>query len=95
MFPVPKNDRETYIQIRDVARRFADEVVRPKAETLDRDERFPTRIYQQMGELGSKTPDTKGLSKSKFFLTPTGAERRANNPRNLRGAAPIRLLTAR
>jgi alkylation response protein AidB-like acyl-CoA dehydrogenase len=52
MLPIPKNDRETYLQIRDVARRFADEIVRPKAEELDRDERFPREIYQQMGELG-------------------------------------------
>jgi alkylation response protein AidB-like acyl-CoA dehydrogenase len=52
MFPIPKNDRETYIQIRDVARRFADEVIRPNAEELDREERFPREIYDQMGELG-------------------------------------------
>jgi alkylation response protein AidB-like acyl-CoA dehydrogenase len=52
MLPVPKNDRETYLQIRDVARRFADEVIRPKAEELDREERFPREIYEQMGELG-------------------------------------------
>ena len=52
MLPVPKNDRDTYIQIRDMARKFADEAVRPKAEELDRDERFPREIYQQMGELG-------------------------------------------
>src|ERR1700735_1693269 len=52
MLPVPKNDRDTYIQIRDMARKFADEAVRPKAEALDRDERFPEEIYQQMGELG-------------------------------------------
>ena len=52
MLPVPKNDRDTYIQIRDMARKFADEEVRPKAEALDRDERFPHEIYQQMGELG-------------------------------------------
>jgi alkylation response protein AidB-like acyl-CoA dehydrogenase len=52
MLPVPKNDRDTYIQIRDMARKFADEAVRPKAEALDRDERFPREIYQQMGELG-------------------------------------------
>jgi alkylation response protein AidB-like acyl-CoA dehydrogenase len=52
MLPVPKNDRDTYIQIRDMARKFADEAVRPKAEALDRDERFPQELYQQMGELG-------------------------------------------
>jgi alkylation response protein AidB-like acyl-CoA dehydrogenase len=39
-------------QIRDVTRRFADEVIRPAAEALDRDERFPAEIYQRMGELG-------------------------------------------
>src|SRR5580704_15299564 len=52
MFAIPKNDRATYIQIRDVARRFADDVIRPKAEELDREERFPREIYDQMGELG-------------------------------------------
>ena len=35
-----------------MARSFADEVVRPAAEALDREERFPTEMYQQMGELG-------------------------------------------
>ena len=39
-------------QISDVTRRFANEVVRPVAEDLDRDERFPEEIYRQMGELG-------------------------------------------
>lgn len=43
---------ETHIQVRDMARSFADEVVRPAAEALDREERFPAEIYQQMGELG-------------------------------------------
>src|SRR5580704_5233349 len=52
MLPVPKNDRDTYIQIRDMARKFADEEIRPKAEALDRDESFPREIYHQMGELG-------------------------------------------
>ena len=39
-------------QIKDVTRRFATEVIRPAAEALDRDERFPAEIFQQMGELG-------------------------------------------
>lgn len=39
-------------QIRETTRRFADEVIRPVAEALDREERFPAEIYQQMGELG-------------------------------------------
>jgi alkylation response protein AidB-like acyl-CoA dehydrogenase len=43
---------EVHEQIRDVTRRFAGEVIRPAAEALDRDERFPVEIYQQMGELG-------------------------------------------
>ena len=43
---------ETHAQVRDMARAFASDVVRPAAEALDRDERFPSEIYAQMGELG-------------------------------------------
>ncbi|UVC12594.1 acyl-CoA dehydrogenase family protein (plasmid) [Rhizobium sp. TH2] len=43
---------EEHIQVRDMARQFADDVVRPVAEALDREERFPAEIYDQMGELG-------------------------------------------
>ncbi|MGE0279805.1 MAG: acyl-CoA dehydrogenase family protein [Rhizobiaceae bacterium] len=43
---------ETQVQVRDMARQFADEVIRPMAESLDRDERFPAELYGQMGELG-------------------------------------------
>ncbi len=43
---------DTHLQVRDMARRFADEVIRPAAQELDREERFPAEIYQQMGELG-------------------------------------------
>lgn len=43
---------ETQLQVRDMARQFADDVIRPAAEGLDRDERFPAEIYRQMGELG-------------------------------------------
>jgi alkylation response protein AidB-like acyl-CoA dehydrogenase len=43
---------ETQIQVRDMARQFADGVIRPMAEALDRDERFPAELYKQMGELG-------------------------------------------
>ena len=43
---------ETHLQVRDMARSFANEVVRPAAEELDRDERFPGEIYRRMGELG-------------------------------------------
>lgn len=50
-------------EIRDVTRRFATEVIRPAAEALDRDERYPAEIYAQMAELGLfgiTTPATLG-----------------------------------
>jgi alkylation response protein AidB-like acyl-CoA dehydrogenase len=43
---------QTHRQVRDMARQFADDVVRPLAEGLDRDEAFPVDLYRQMGELG-------------------------------------------
>ncbi len=43
---------ETHEQVRDMTRSFADDVIRPLAEELDRDERFPHEVYAQMGELG-------------------------------------------
>ncbi|NQV82106.1 MAG: acyl-CoA dehydrogenase family protein [Alphaproteobacteria bacterium] len=43
---------ETHIQVRDMARQFAQDVIRPLAEELDREERFPAEIYDQMAELG-------------------------------------------
>lgn len=43
---------ETHIQVRDMAREFANGAVRPLAEELDREERFPAELYTQMGELG-------------------------------------------
>src|SRR5262244_3889875 len=43
---------DVHLQIKEATRRFADEAIRPVAEELDRDERFPAEIYQQMGELG-------------------------------------------
>lgn len=39
-------------QVRDMARGFADDVIRPVAEALDRDERFPDELYQEMAKLG-------------------------------------------
>lgn len=39
-------------QVRDMARGFADEVIRPVAEALDRDERFPDELYNEMAKLG-------------------------------------------
>ncbi|ABG30212.1 acyl-CoA dehydrogenase [Roseobacter denitrificans] len=43
---------EVHAQVRQMTRQFADEVIRPVAEELDRDERFPTEIYAQMAQLG-------------------------------------------
>ncbi len=43
---------ETHIQIREMARGFADTVIRPVAAELDREQRFPVEIYARMGELG-------------------------------------------
>lgn len=43
---------DTQTQVRDMARQFADDVIRPLAEALDRDEEFPRDLYLQMGELG-------------------------------------------
>jgi len=38
--------------IRDAARAFADEVVRPQAAAIDHSDEFPFEIYRKMGELG-------------------------------------------
>lgn len=43
---------EMHTQVRDVTRQFANDVIRPLAEELDRESRFPAEIYEQMGELG-------------------------------------------
>ncbi len=48
----PLLDAEIYDQIRETARRFAADVVKPAANDLDRDEAFPADIYRQMGALG-------------------------------------------
>ncbi len=43
---------EIHIQARDMARGFANDVIRPVAGDLDREERFPEEIYAKMAELG-------------------------------------------
>ncbi|ABF85856.1 acyl-CoA dehydrogenase [Myxococcus xanthus DK 1622] len=43
---------ETQTLIRDTARKFARERVAPLARTLDREERFPTDLFRQLGEMG-------------------------------------------
>jgi alkylation response protein AidB-like acyl-CoA dehydrogenase len=44
--------REEHHQVREMARKFADETVAPRARDLDENEEFPTDIVRQMGELG-------------------------------------------
>ncbi|MBI1170060.1 acyl-CoA dehydrogenase [bacterium] len=43
---------ETHQQVRDMARDFSDAVVRPRAEALDREEKFPAGLYDEMAQLG-------------------------------------------
>lgn len=43
---------QTQHQVRDMARAFADEMIRPVAEMLDREESFPADLYIEMGKLG-------------------------------------------
>jgi len=47
-----KLDREIYSQVAAMTRQFSNDVIRPQAEQLDREERFPKEIYKQMSELG-------------------------------------------
>jgi len=44
--------KDEHRQVREMARKFADEVVAPAARDLDEREDFPTEIVKQMGELG-------------------------------------------
>src|SRR3954453_23295076 len=39
-------------EIRDLARRFADEEIAPQAAAWDREHRFPRELFQALGELG-------------------------------------------
>jgi len=43
---------EEAVMMRDTVRRFAEEVIRPKAHELDKNEEFSPEITKQMGELG-------------------------------------------
>ena len=44
------NEEQTLL--RDTVRRFADEVVRPRAKEIDESGEFPREFYDQAGELG-------------------------------------------
>ncbi len=52
IIPTPKLSGDIYGQIRETARRFAEERVRPKAVELDDTEAFPAGIYAEMAGLG-------------------------------------------
>ena len=43
---------DEHAAIRTMTRRFAEEVIRPVAAALDREERFPAELYQEMAGLG-------------------------------------------
>ena len=43
---------DTNVQVRDAARAFAENAIRPIAGDLDAEERFPGELYDEMGELG-------------------------------------------
>jgi alkylation response protein AidB-like acyl-CoA dehydrogenase len=43
---------ETHEEIRRMSRRFSDEVIRPRAESLDSSEGFPADLYDEMASLG-------------------------------------------
>ncbi|MGI9419669.1 MAG: acyl-CoA dehydrogenase family protein, partial [Geminicoccaceae bacterium] len=49
---MPLQEPAVYEQVRESAARFADDVIRPIADDLDRDQRFPDEIYRQMAGLG-------------------------------------------
>jgi alkylation response protein AidB-like acyl-CoA dehydrogenase len=44
--------KDEHRQVREMARKFADDVVAPRARALDENEDFPTDIVEQMGKLG-------------------------------------------
>ena len=44
--------KEEHHQVREMARRFADDVVAPRAREMDEKEEFPTEIVRQMADLG-------------------------------------------
>ncbi len=52
MLPIPRLSQDTYQDVQDMARRYTAEVIRPKAEELDRTESFPADLYREMGALG-------------------------------------------
>ncbi len=50
--PTPKLSSDIYNHIHDMARRFANERIRPRAIELDDTEAFPSDLYEEMAQLG-------------------------------------------
>src|SRR5438094_5941758 len=50
--PLPRHGADTYEQIRETARKFADARIRPHAEELDESEALPADLYEEMAGLG-------------------------------------------
>src|SRR3954453_13771856 len=65
-------------EIRELTRRFADEVVAPHAAEWDREHRFPKDVFTQLGELGLMgvcVPDAvagAGAGYLSYVLVPEG-----------------------
>ena len=51
--------REEHFQVRETARKFADEVVAPRARELDEKEEFPTDIVRQKVAAGKSLEQVK------------------------------------
>jgi alkylation response protein AidB-like acyl-CoA dehydrogenase len=57
-------------EIRDLARRFADEEIAPHAGAWDREHRFPREVFEHLGELGLMgvcVPEEHGGSGADFL----------------------------
>lgn len=52
LLPLPTHTPDVYEQVRETARRFADDRIRPRAREVDESEALPADIYQEMAELG-------------------------------------------
>jgi len=52
MIHVPLQSLDIYAQVQEMVRDFSADVIRPAAEELDKEERFPEGIYMQMADLG-------------------------------------------
>ena len=52
MNQLPLQSPDIYLQIKEMVSDFTNDIVRPVADELDVEERFPEEIYEQMADLG-------------------------------------------